>query len=370
MTTVVSLILAFILTFSGSPVKSFITGYDRGDYIDVNESKEVGDTKPSLGADYIDRRENFDFSDTPDGSVERPNSAPNNPPLYNNVMLDTGEFVYGETDLSIPGRGFDFVFQRTYRSQVTYSGPIGWGWDHNYNRRLQGMSNGDIFYHDGSGRRERFKALKDDNKVITGYEAPRGWFVELHRLEDGSTRLLYPDRSYEAFDNLGRLVKKQDRNQNKMEFFYDVSGQMSAVMDTMGRMIDFEYYPYEYDNENNRVKAISNRLKTIRDFSGRVLEYRYDEQSGDLISVDFMGWVKKYGYTKNSDIELAHNLEKIIDPLDYASLAWHTHAPSPLSSPLSLVSHCFVFYNYEQNRRSYETSYKINCFDSDVAVCL
>jgi hypothetical protein len=43
------------------------------------------------------------------------NEAPDEP--YSNVMLDTGEFVYNEVDLSIPGRGFDFVFARTYRSQ-------------------------------------------------------------------------------------------------------------------------------------------------------------------------------------------------------------------------------------------------------------
>jgi len=117
---------------------SFYNEYRQESYIDVNESKEVGDTKPSIRADLIDRRDNFDFKDSADNAVERPNSALNNPPLYNNVMLDTGEFVYGETDLSITGRGFDFVFRRTYRSQVTYSGPIGWGWDHNYNKRLQG----------------------------------------------------------------------------------------------------------------------------------------------------------------------------------------------------------------------------------------
>ena len=131
MTTVVSLILSFLLTISGSPVKSLITDYDRGGYIDVNESNEVGDVKPSIRADLIDRNENFAFKDVPENAEEKPNSALNNPPLYNNVMLDTGEFVYGEIDLSIPGRGFDFVFQRTYRSQVMYSGPVGWGWDHN-----------------------------------------------------------------------------------------------------------------------------------------------------------------------------------------------------------------------------------------------
>jgi len=112
MTTMVSLILSFMLTINGNPVKSFITDYDRGNYIDVSEGKEVQDTKPSIRADLIDRRDNFDFKDAADDAEEKPNSPLNNPPLYANVMLDTGEFLYGETDLSIPGRGFDFVFRR------------------------------------------------------------------------------------------------------------------------------------------------------------------------------------------------------------------------------------------------------------------
>lgn len=37
---------------------------------------------------------------------------------------------------SVPGRGIDFAFARTYRSQTIYPGPLGWGWDFNYNKRL------------------------------------------------------------------------------------------------------------------------------------------------------------------------------------------------------------------------------------------
>jgi YD repeat-containing protein len=245
----------------------------------------------------------------------------NNPPLYGNVMLDTGEFVYGETDLSIPGRGFDFQFRRTYRSQAIYSGPLGWGWDFNYNKRLLAMYNGDMIYFDGSGRRERFKAIKNGN-VVSGYEAPKGWFVKLHRMQDGSTRIIYPDRTYESFDSFGRLIGIQDRNRNKMEFFYDVSGQMSSVMDTMGRIIDFEYYPFEYDEENDKVNATSGRLKTIRDFSGREISFSYDD-NGDLRIVDFEGRQTKYEYstgTAGADIQLAHNLNRITDPQGQTAL--------------------------------------------------
>jgi uncharacterized protein RhaS with RHS repeats len=111
-----------------------------------------------------------------------------------------------------------------------------------------------------------------------------------------------------------------------MEFYYNISGQLAAVMDTMGRMINFEYYPFEKETDENgvpegRFKAISGRLKTITDFDSRKIEFKYYEDSGDLKEVDFMGRVKKYVYVTSAgeDIKLSHNLEKIIDPIGAAT---------------------------------------------------
>jgi len=114
----------------------FITEADQEIYIDKHLAAEVGDVKPSIRADLIDREENFAFEGVPAGELEKPNSPANNPSIYSNVLLHSGEFVFNEIDLHIPGRGFDFVFARTYRSQSIYSGALGWGWDHNYNKRL------------------------------------------------------------------------------------------------------------------------------------------------------------------------------------------------------------------------------------------
>ncbi|NIO85733.1 MAG: hypothetical protein GTN53_34675, partial [Candidatus Aminicenantes bacterium] len=123
------------------------------------EASKIGDKKPSIRAELIDRRENFDFKDTenlsPEEKKEKPNSPALNPAIYSNVLLHSGEFIWDDVDIRIPGRGFDFVFQRTYRSQAIYSGPLGWGWDHNYNKRLVELYSGDIIYYDGTGRRER-----------------------------------------------------------------------------------------------------------------------------------------------------------------------------------------------------------------------
>jgi YD repeat-containing protein len=136
--------------------------------------------------------------------------------------------------------------------------------------------------------------------------------------------LIYPDLTVEFFDSIGRLVKIQDRNYNYMEFYYNISGQLSAVMDTMGRIIDFEYYPFARETDDNgipeaSVNVLSGRLHRIIDYSGRTIEFTYHDHTGDLLEVDFMGRTKEYNYTANFNIKESHNLEKIIDPLGAAS---------------------------------------------------
>ncbi|MEW6027826.1 MAG: DUF6531 domain-containing protein, partial [Planctomycetota bacterium] len=56
------------------------------------------------------------------------------------VYLTTGEFYQDSADLTIPGRGFPFKFIRKYRSKSMYNGPLGYGWDFNYNARLIQLS--------------------------------------------------------------------------------------------------------------------------------------------------------------------------------------------------------------------------------------
>ncbi|MFC2146617.1 DUF6531 domain-containing protein, partial [Acidobacteriota bacterium] len=305
--------------------EDFLTDSGQGEYINPFEASKIGDKKPSIRAELIDRRENFDLKDVAnlpaDKKIEKPNSPALNPALYSNVLLHSGEFVWDDIDLRIPGRGFDFVFARTYRSQAIYSGVLGWGWDHNYNKRLLELHSGDILYYDGTGRRERFKAIKSGEKII-GYTPPKGWFVEFSRNQDGLFHLIYPDRTIESFDGAGRLVSISDRNLNKMEFFYNVSGQLSAVMDTMGRLINFEYEPFETEviDESPTVKVKSCRLAAIRDFSDRLVTFKYDTK-GDLVGVDFEGREKGYSYSQVDGIKYSHNLETITSAENKQELA-------------------------------------------------
>ncbi len=271
-------------------------------YITKEDCEAISAEVAAVRADIVDREENFQENQT-----EKPASPANNPSMYSGVLLHSGEFVYDDVDMVIPGRGFDFVFKRTYRSRVLYPGVMGWGWDHNYNRRLLELPGGDVIYFDGTGRRERFTFA--DNR----YTAPAGWFTQLKKMVDGSFRHIFADRTIEYFDGYGRLTKIRDRNGNRLEFYYSLGGQLAGVLDTMGRMIEFEYFPFD----STDITGKSARLKKITDFSGRTVTYTYDDTTGDLKEVDFMGRIKKYTYSQDADISLAHNLEQYIDPRGY-----------------------------------------------------
>jgi hypothetical protein len=70
--------------------------------------------------------------------------------------------------LHLEGRGFDVTFVRTYRGHTLGAGPLGPGWDHNYNERLRRLPDGSVEHYDGRGRRELFQRDGD------GYVAPPG----------------------------------------------------------------------------------------------------------------------------------------------------------------------------------------------------
>ncbi len=241
----------------------------------------------------------------------------------------TGEFTMEETDLAIQGRGLDFVFKRTYRSQNIYNGPIGFGWEHNYNDRLsiEPPGTGPGLFHavryDGTGRIDRFICRESDSPC----DSPRGVFAELTKISGtANIQLEEPNgttRIYEATDDSFtryRLKSIRDRSElgNELEFLYDDQGRLAVVRDVWDRPIGFGY-----DDKG--------RLSHIRDFGGRVVRYHYDWDD-NLIAVtkppvtDFPeGKTTVYRYTAgfaeyDSDGEplaeraLNHNLLSVTDP--------------------------------------------------------
>ncbi|HEX3553446.1 MAG TPA: Ig-like domain-containing protein [Thermoanaerobaculia bacterium] len=179
------------------------------------------------------------------------------------VLGHSGEITLSAVDLAIPGRGLDFVFQRTYRSQTVGSGTLGPGWDSNVYERLQELPNGDVAHFDGRGRRDVFK--KEKNGDLT---APPGVFVTLEKVSTGWV-MIDARHTTTRFDRFGRLisiadaVKDSKDTGNEMTFHYGPGRQLLRVHDPLDRDIRFEY-----DDKQ--------RLKKITDFTDREFTFEYD----------------------------------------------------------------------------------------------
>ncbi|MBM4431288.1 MAG: RHS repeat protein, partial [Chloroflexi bacterium] len=229
------------------------------------------------------------------------------------VLPHSGEFVHTETLLNIPGRGLDYEFSLSYHSQLIYNGPVGWGWEHNYDRRMVPAGGGSLALWDGAGQTGVFS-------WVAGQFVPSaGLYVAVVSATAGIT---ITDRSgfvegYFPLDgspSAGRLRSMADRNGNTLSFAYDGQGRLATVTDTLGRLIT-----YAYD--------ANNRLTSVTDFAGRTVALAYDT-NGDLLGLttpavtgtpngnDFpSGKTTRFAYTSGfADQRLNHNLTHIIMP--------------------------------------------------------
>jgi RHS repeat-associated protein len=273
------------------------------------------------------------------------------------VQLDRGDEYYSVVDLSIPGRGFDWAHVRTYRSRAERETRQGFNWDFNYNTRLSFLASGDIVLFEGDRVRAEVYRL---NPATGTYQTPAEYFTRLVQtmVDVGNTpqnpaddipgfRVLDRSGTSLFFDLSGLLAFIEDRNGNRMEFFYEDLARpdlLTRVTDTMGRDIFYFYYDATDTNPGRR-----NRLREIEDFRGRsrrtrlpvtgqrgrVVRFDYDRE-GNLISAtspsvvgastgnDFpQGKTETYTYSSGqTNPRLNHNLLTVTRPNENQSGAF------------------------------------------------
>jgi YD repeat-containing protein len=236
-----------------------------------------------------------------------------------------GEWVHWATDLATPGRGLDFVWTRTYRSRTGGDSPMGWGWTHSYDIRIQPGPNGSdssptkVWCFDGTGRRDELARQTNDTYTASGL------FRE-GTLSNDVFRLTFADSGYWEFlpfdgtAAAGRIARSVDRNGNTMRFEYE-AGRLVRIIDTL-------------DRTNTVAYNAEGRIASLTDFSGRRVSYTYVRSImdlagsvGDLKSVtspsvtgtstgnDFpSGKTTTYTYTRGfADDRLNHNLRIAYD---------------------------------------------------------
>ena len=229
------------------------------------------------------------------------------------ILLHSGDLMQSNKDLRIPGRGIDFEFVRTYRSRILFDGPLGFNWDHNYNRRLVEEKDADgkllgIARFDGKARFDFYEYLSETAK----FETPAGLLDELTKNGDGTYTIRDRFGMVSLYDVDGYITSLSDRDQNSLQFHYETPTEgkrLTEVVDTLGRSI-----AYQYD--------AAGILSKVVDFSGREVVFTHDANK-DLIAVrspvttDFpQGKTTTYAYSSGYSVDrkdLNHNLLTVTD---------------------------------------------------------
>jgi YD repeat-containing protein len=250
------------------------------------------------------------------GALMKAKEKANRTKCTSNLRLATGELDIEEVDLEIPGRGFDFIWTRTYRSRTGSNTEQGHGWDFSYNLSLSLQPDGTAQLRSGNGRTDTFypngtNGWARDEFFMTVGDLNRDGQPDVVACADGTRITFNPLATGGAQD---KVTSIQDRNGNRMTFDYDVAGRLATIVDTLGRTNTVSYNP-------------AGQIESLTDFSGRVVRYEYD-LNGDLTAAisppitgtptgnDFPGGkTNRYTYTSGfADPRLNHNLTSVIDP--------------------------------------------------------
>lgn len=229
--------------------------------------------------------------------------AQNTPKTGDDINPCTGELSISAQDLGVTARGMQMLFTRTYRSQIDYNGPLGCGWNFNFNQQLVAQTDGSIQLADGS------------NYIVTftpdgtgGFVAPPGIYLVLTRNTDGTYTIRERGGSKRLFAANGLLSAVVDHNQNQISLEYDFQFNLTAIRDCLGRAFTLAYTP-------------DGLVKSLSDFTGRTVTYDYDGNA-NLIAVTWppspafpAGRTTRYTYSAGQVTpELNHNLLTITDP--------------------------------------------------------
>lgn len=228
----------------------------------------------SAGAPFGDRiYVKFVVGETPDeqadyGSADGEQGTADSPGALSGRDADSvntaiGNYVYGRTDLRVPGRGLDFEFRRTYNSLDVTQSPLGRGWSHSYHIYVTPEGSDISAVHYSDGKVLRFRQTAGIYQSITP-----GYYDKLTRNIDGTWTLKKTDLRVYAFDNNGRLTSIRDRNGNTIRITRNGAGNVEQVTDTVGRTFAFSYN--------------GNLLSSVRDPLGRTIEFTYDDRTGNL----------------------------------------------------------------------------------------
>lgn len=212
------------------------------------------------------------------------------------VNTATGNFTYEHTDLTVPGPGLSFKFERFYNSQDYCEGVFGKGWHHSYEMRASEKDDGSVVISWPNGHCDVYE------RVGSSY-VPKlpGVYNSLVKNGDSTFTLIRTDQIRYNFAINGKLQNIIDRNNNSITLSYSGTGKLRTITDTVGRPFTLAY-------------DANGRLASLTDPIGRVIAYSFDPNN-DLVSVtDADGFKTQFSY------DSMHRITKITNPRNFTLL--------------------------------------------------
>ncbi len=215
---------------------------------------------------------------------DNPNDDDNQDDDEDPIEMLTGNLKYEHEDLSFLCGRNRVSLTRYYNSNDRYNGPLGYGWNFNFNMkaiRVFDENQEYVIIRGFSGKRFKFKKLNDGT-----YEPPVGWHMTLTGSlsagfslqestgkifefnSDGDLSLIKsccnPGQTTLTYDSSKRLIAIQSSN-SSFSCAYNDQNKIQSIEDQVGRKV------YYYYNEKEE-------LTEFQGIGGKVLRYSYDEK--------------------------------------------------------------------------------------------
>jgi len=241
------------------------------------------------------------------------------------VNLFNGNLVVKYQDLYFTGQGSPTFLTRTYNSQSSVNGLLGYGWVHNYFGFLLENADGTVTYTDDDGTEAVFTPNGDGT-----YAHPPGIHLKLTRTTDPSGQVLFlledvKTHEVETYDVSGNLIRRADRNGNTTVFTYQ-DGALVSITDASGQVTTFtpsadggiltatdpagKSFTYSRDAYGNLVLVVNpagdvvqmsydaprHLLLSVTDARGRTTSFAYDAEGRVVAVTDQEGNVWRLSY--------------------------------------------------------------------------
>ena len=222
------------------------------------------------------------------------------------VSLLTGAESLQRTDLSL-GNHFPIRIKRRYHSKSGYDSPLGYGWAHNYDKRIYTYPDGSVVLRKETGWKRHFTF--ESGSFIT----PVGEYGILVKNADESFTYTLKDGTREEYDVQGRLAEIVKPTGASLVFMYEdavrqpLEGLLPTNIDQTTPLVvayDYRLSSLEEKDPNGSLTGVAvdfsydpatGRLIGLFDSLGRTVVYQHDSV-GNLVSVEAPGFSADYAY--------------------------------------------------------------------------